>query len=114
MISDDGGIYSRSYARSDMPSSAIESLYEFFPAVIRQMPSQFTSHQFILELVQQRQPEYVAALTEYAAGGEPFRAVHQQLSANLHKYSHLVAHEGTVRSKDIFGHSNTCAKWRRL
>jgi hypothetical protein len=97
-----------------MPSGAMNELIEQFPTLIRDMPASFTSHEFILRLAQRHQRAYVEALSEYVNGGEPFREVHRQLSARLHRYPELVVNEGVASSRDIFGHSNTCAKWRRF
>lgn len=96
-----------------MPSDAMRELFEQFPQTIDHMPERFTSHEFILRLAQRNQRAYVEALSEYLEGGEPFREVHRQLSTGLNQYPELVVNEGPTASRDIFGHSNTCAKWRK-
>ncbi len=91
---------------------AIASLFDHIPAILEEMPERFSSHQLILRLAQSQQQLYVEALSSYADGGEPFRAVHQQISAHMHSYDGLTD-EGVVQSHDIFGNSNSCKAWRK-
>ena len=45
-----------------MTSHNFTAIYSHYPAIIAQMPSLFTSHQFILRLAQANQPLYIEAL----------------------------------------------------
>ncbi len=94
--------------------------YSFYPAVIAQMDSTFTSHEFILRLAQQHQVEYIEALHAYrntlrASKPAPFLIVHGVLALHLQDCKKLVKQSpGYVDSVDIFGDEATCAEWRKV
>lgn len=88
-------------------------LKEQFPEIIKQMPQEFTSHQFILELAQKNQGLYIDALNAYRNNDAPFQAVHGILSRSLHEFDDLVKDIGEIMSEDIWRHSNSCHKWRK-
>jgi hypothetical protein len=86
------------------------------PAVIRQMPWNFTAHEFILKLAQRCQDRYSAALENYA-NRTPFKTVHRELACLLYRFPQLVQRNGNVthrQSRDIFGNPNGCSCWRRV
>ncbi len=103
-----------------MSAHDFSALYDHYPEVIDQMPEEFTSHEFILRLAQRHQDLYVDALYSYRTSlhegvPAPFKAVHSVLASHLHKFDNLLAHIGNEdNSTDIFGQSNSCAKWRKL
>jgi hypothetical protein len=102
-----------------MPKHDFSDLLTHYPDIIKTMPKTFTSHEFILALAQQHQKPYIEALYAYRdsihrGAIAPFRAVHQYLSRRLHDFDHLITHDGIAySSRDIFGNTQRCAKWRR-
>ena len=101
------------------------SNHDFIPliaqyrGVIAQMPPVFGAHEFILQLAQQNQRLYVEALYAYKdspAQGTPtpFMIVHGRLAKSLGDFPDLIKYEGTMASKDIFGHDNGCSQWRKV
>jgi hypothetical protein len=102
-----------------MAQHDFRALFAQYPAAIESMPASFTSHEFILNLAQNNQAEYVEALHSYrqsrhGSGFAPFKAVHTILSQHLQEYPTLIRHVGPVASKDIFGQANSCAKWTKI
>lgn len=97
-----------------MPAAHFQALYDHYPAVVVQMPTEFTSHEFILRLFQQHQMAFIDALHVYRTNDAPMRQVTSQLSRQLHEFPHLVQNIGKVESPDIFGDASECAKWRKI
>ncbi|MBN1370424.1 MAG: hypothetical protein JW987_00575 [Anaerolineaceae bacterium] len=103
-----------------MPKYDFSVLFDQYPAIIALMPETFGSHEFILALASHNQAEYVQALYAYRDSlhegtPAPFKAVHQQLSSELKKFPNLVTLiHSNMPSKDIFGHNNTCAEWKKV
>ena len=87
-------------------------LMALYPQVIRQMRSEFTSHEFISALTQQNQQLYDAAVLTYRRNGNPApeRTVHGILAKELHKFVDCIGKVGSENSK---GRRNPCAKWRK-
>lgn len=104
---------------SDSPDSStaseeFQALKAFFPKVIQDLKSSFTSHEFIRELARLHQPEYVRALNRYIDDEKaPFQKLHGLISNALHRYPQLVEKLGDVDSVDIFGKEGKCAEWRK-
>lgn len=102
-----------------MPEHDFAALDQQYPGVIAEMPSTFTSHEFILRLAQQNQVAYIDALSAYRAslhrgGPAPFRAVHSILAKKLHDFPTLIEFVGNVDSVDIFGQTTGCSQWRKV
>ena len=103
-----------------MPKHDFSYLYDHYPAIIKEMDPEFTSHEFILRLAQQHQRLYIEALYSYRKteqGGTapaPFMTVNGRISKGLSSYPELVAPMGDVPSKDIFGNPGRSEKWKKL
>lgn len=102
-----------------MTQHDFSSLYEQYPNIIAQMGEEFTSHEFILKLAQQNQPQYIEALYAYRSSTHrgaiaPFRVVHDILTQRLSKSPLITKAENSVDSHDIFGRRNKCAGWRKI
>jgi hypothetical protein len=104
----------RSYEREiTMTEPTFESLETVFPQIIQQMPDEFDSHEFILELAHQYQRLYVSALVQYVDNDRPFQTVHGEIARRLLKYPMLVTKIGERNSEDIFRQVNSAAVWRK-
>ena len=91
-------------------------LYDQYPDLIAQMPDQFTSHQFILELARQHQALYVEALYDYR-NNDPFRVVHRVLAQRFSSLPNLVTRDGdatAAETVDIFTQQQGCSRWRKV
>jgi len=97
-----------------MTQHNFQELYDQYERIIDQMPSEFTSHEFILLLAQQNQVAYIQALNAYCDREDPFRVVHGLLSNYLNQYESLIKHMGNKKSDNIFGQPGDCAFWRKL
>jgi hypothetical protein len=93
--------------------SALEELEEKFAEVLRLLPDEFDSHEFILKLAQAYQQLYVRALSEYADNNQPFQSVHSEIARRLKKRDDLVDHIGERPSRNIFGDVNDAAVWQK-
>ena len=93
--------------------SALDELEEKFPEILRLMPDEFDSHEFILMLAQGYQQLYVRALSEYADNNQPFQYVHSEIAKRLNKHDDLVKHIGDRPSRNIFGLVNDAAVWQK-
>lgn len=99
------------------------AIYDFsnleskFSEIVQIMPDPFDSHQFLLEIAQQNQAEYITALNAYLESGNnaPFQAVHKAIIQKLVSHIELVTKiRDDKPSIDIFGHSNQCAEWKKV
>jgi len=91
-----------------------QDLTGLFPEVISQMPGDtFTSHEFILELGNRYQKQYVQALCRYSENEAPFQTLHARISATLGEFPELLERLDSVKSEDIFRRPGRCAAWRK-
>ena len=96
-----------------MTQHNFQELYDQYQNIINQMPSEFTSHEFILLLAQKNQVEYIKALNAYCDRSDPFRVVHGLLSQQLSQYESIIKHMGNKSSDNIFRQSGDCAYWQK-
>jgi hypothetical protein len=89
-------------------------LYAQYPKVIDKMDNSFTSHQFILKLAQQNQPEYIKALSAYEHSKDPFRLVHLILAKGLRKHKDLLQTAKIAPNNDIFDKDGQCSTWAKI
>lgn len=102
-----------------MPQHDFTQLYTYYPAVIDQMPNQFSSHEFILRLAQQHQALYVEALHSYRntihrGKAAPFQVVHSILATRLTLCTDRIKQLNSINSQNIFGESVECAAWEKI
>ena len=103
-----------------MTEHDFSQLYKQYPTIIEQMKETFTSHEFILNLAQHNQTQYIEALYtyryhEHRGTPAPFRVVHMFLAQHLSSFPTLVEKlPNDAPSKDIFRRDNKCAEWRKL
>ena len=99
-----------------MSNHPIDALEAHFEETIEAMDIRFTSHQFLLRLAHDHQPEYVAGLAEHAADGKPFRDLHHALIQRLKKLEgkRITLRKESYPSQDIFGAPSHAGLWRKL
>lgn len=96
-----------------------QDLYNQYPNIIRNMPSTFTAHQFILELAHKNQVLYIKALNSYCdvlrkGNAAPFQMVHGILAQKLLSFPELINYINEVDSQDIFGQPQRCSQWGKI
>ena len=84
-----------------MTEHDFSALFDEYDQIIDQMPAIFTSHQFILRLVQQNQALYIDALGSYRGVPAPFRTVHGILARHLNAFK---KHRACIRKTIRFLH----------
>lgn len=102
-----------------MTDEVLTSLFEQFPAVIRQMDETFTTHEFILALAHRYQKLYIEALYRYRdyqrdGSQAAFWRVHNAIGQRLARLDDLVEYMGQTQSEDIFRQRRKCGEWRKL
>jgi len=93
-----------------------ESIIGHVSEVLQAMSKdEFDTHEFILELAQRYQKEYIQSLA-CQTGSNPFQALHSKIGKAV-KSSDLVDEiiDGNDhRSPNIFGSTSSCSKWRKI
>jgi hypothetical protein len=97
-----------------MPLLHLAALYRHYNAILNAIPSgtHFDSHEFIQQLAQAHQKEYITALNYYVRRPAPFKSLHRALSSRLRMHRQVV-YIGRGLSPDIFGDVVSNARWRR-
>ena len=93
---------------------ALKGLEEVFPKIVRLMPDEFDSHDFILVLAQKHQKLYVQALFTTKDENLPFNRTHMAIGKRLKRHKDLVKQVGNKNSKNIFGLESKVAVWRKV
>ena len=102
-----------------MAEPELVALFDRLPEVIQMMPDEFSSHELILCLAKEYQPQYVEALYLYRHNERegkpvPFMIVHGAIAQHLLELPDIVTKTGETPSTDIFGQADQCAVWRKV
>lgn len=97
-----------------MTKEAFEELEKIYHKIVKLMPDEFNSHQFILKLAQKYQKLYVQALYVYKDNNQPFQSVHKEIAKRLKKHKKLVSYVKSRPSPNIFGLKNKAAVWQKV
>jgi hypothetical protein len=86
----------------------LDELKQYYNGILDLMPDEFDSHEFILKLAQNHQPQYVRTLyaSVSVADEKVFGNLHGQIGKSLHKYATYVKDHD---SPNIFGDSTSNA-----
>lgn len=97
-------------------SNEVDALENCFTAVLHNMETRFTSHQFFLRLAHDHQREYVAGLASFAEGGAPFKDLHHALVKRLKALEGktIALRKESYPSQDIFGTPSHSGLWKKL
>lgn len=97
-----------------MSKDALKDLEDVFPKIVRLMPDEFDSHDFILVLARKHQKLYVQALFTRKNENLPFNRTHMAIGKRLKRHKDLVEQVGNKYSKNIFGLESKVAVWRKV
>lgn len=96
----------------------MNNLIPLIAVTVKQLPESFTTHSFVINLAQNNQREYIAALSEKANDKKierPFQAVHQFIRSELEKCKDLVTDSGEKKTDaNIFGQTSENTVWKNL
>lgn len=84
---------------------------EIFSSIVEDMNNEFDSHDFIKEFIWRHPAIYGQLLVKY----DNVRIAHNQIGKFLLNHADVLEIEkvGDSGTDDIFGHVNSCAKWKK-
>jgi hypothetical protein len=97
-----------------MATDAYQNLERVFHRIVKLMPDEFDSHDFLLVLAQKYQKFYIEVLYAYRDKNRPFHRVHMAIGKRLKKRVDLVTHIKFRRSNNIFGEKSRVAVWQKV
>ena len=92
---------------------ALKTLESMFRFVIKTMPEEFDSHDFIAAVVYQHPDIYIRALQAKALSHHPFEVVNEEIIQHLSTNS-LVKAVGKRNSENMFKQLKTAIVWKRF
>ncbi|MBK9602107.1 MAG: hypothetical protein IPO36_09730 [Anaerolineales bacterium] len=97
-----------------MLKDALKDLEDVFPKIVKLMPDEFNSHDFILALARKYQKLYVQALFANKEENLPFNRTHMAIGKRLKRHKDLVKQIDYKPSPNIFGQENKVAVWQKV
>ena len=92
---------------------ALKTLESMFRFVIKTMPEEFDSHDFIAAVVYQHPNIYIRALQTKALSPHPFEVVNEEITQRLSTNS-LVKAVGKRNSENMFKQLKTAIVWKKV
>ena len=83
-------------------------------STLKNMPKEFSTHEFILKFSQTYQHAYIQALYNEIGFAQPFKSLHLKLGKFLRSAPNSVEMlQSDYKDKDIFGQVSKNALWRK-